>query len=105
VREHLRTFEDAGVDQVVFIQQGGNNRHEHICASLELFAARVMPEFKARDAARRAAKDERLAPAIARALERRLVQPAPLGELEPVMAYGRNLETGEARYGPEPPRA
>ncbi len=104
VRENLRAFEDAGVDQVVFIQQGGNNRHEHICASLELFAARVMPEFKARDAARRAAKAERLAPAIARALERRTVPP-PLGELEPVMAYGRNLETGEAQYGPEPPRA
>ncbi len=104
VRANLRAFEEAGVDQVVFIQQGGNNRHEHICASLELFAARVMPEFAARDAARRAAKAERLAPAIARALERRTAPP-PLGEIEPVMAYGRNLETGEAQYGPEPPRA
>src|SRR6478672_9778309 len=36
VRAAMRTFEEAGVDQTVFIQQGGNNRHEDICASLEL---------------------------------------------------------------------
>ena len=30
----------AGVDQVAFIQQGGRNRHEHICEALELFAER-----------------------------------------------------------------
>jgi len=40
VRDNLRAFEEAGVDQTVFIQQGGHNRHEHICESLELFAAR-----------------------------------------------------------------
>ena len=33
--EHLRAYQDAGVDQVVFIQQGGRNKHEHICDSLE----------------------------------------------------------------------
>ena len=38
-----------GVDQVVFIQQAGRNRHEDICESLELFASRIMPEFKERD--------------------------------------------------------
>jgi len=37
-RPHPR-FEDAGVDQVIFLQQAGRNKHEHICASLELFAA------------------------------------------------------------------
>ena len=31
LREHIRAFADAGVDQVIFIQQGGKNRHEHIC--------------------------------------------------------------------------
>ena len=46
IRKHIRTFSDAGVDQVIFIQQGGKNRHEHICESLELFASDVMPEFK-----------------------------------------------------------
>ena len=27
LREHLRSFEETGVDQVIFIQQGGRNRH------------------------------------------------------------------------------
>src|SRR5580704_4984094 len=52
LREHLRKFNDAGVDQVAFIQQGGRNKHEHICEALELFAAEVMPEFKERELAR-----------------------------------------------------
>jgi alkanesulfonate monooxygenase SsuD/methylene tetrahydromethanopterin reductase-like flavin-dependent oxidoreductase (luciferase family) len=71
MREHLRGFAEAGVDQVVFIQQGGNNRHEHICESLELFAREVMPEFKEGEDERERRKLERLAPAIARAMERK----------------------------------
>ena len=67
VREHLEIMEDAGVDQVVFIQQAGENRHEDICESLELFAERVLPDFKARDAAHVAKKNERLAEATQRA--------------------------------------
>ena len=39
-REHVRAFEAAGVDQIILLQQAGRNRHEHICESLELFAAR-----------------------------------------------------------------
>ena len=38
---------DVGVDQVIFIQQAGRNRHADICSSLELFAAEVLPEFAA----------------------------------------------------------
>src|SRR5439155_455387 len=68
VRDAMHQFEEAGVDQTVFIQQGGNNRHEDICASLELFAARVMPEFKERHAARERRKAEELAPHVERAL-------------------------------------
>src|ERR1700688_109929 len=49
LRAHLATFEDCGLDQVAFIQQGGRNRHEHICEALELFAGSVMGEFKARE--------------------------------------------------------
>ncbi|MGH9230898.1 MAG: LLM class flavin-dependent oxidoreductase, partial [Acidimicrobiales bacterium] len=45
VRELLRGYEDAGVDQVIFVSQAGRNRHEHICESLELFATKVMPDF------------------------------------------------------------
>lgn len=71
VREHLEIMEDAGVDQVVFIQQAGANRHEDICESLELFAERVLPDFKARDAGHVAKKNERLAEATQRAEERK----------------------------------
>ena len=67
VREHLEIMEDAGVDQVVFIQQAGVNRHEDICESLELFAERVLPDFKARDTGHVAKKSERLAEATQRA--------------------------------------
>ena len=67
VREHLEIMEDAGVDQVVFIQQAGANRHEDICESLELFAERVLPDFKARDATHVAKKNERFAEATERA--------------------------------------
>ena len=52
---------------MVFLQQGGNNEHAHICASLELFAASVMPAFKARHAEREARKNAGLAPCIERA--------------------------------------
>ncbi len=40
VRAHLRRYEQAGVDQIIFVQQSGNNKHEHICESLELFCGR-----------------------------------------------------------------
>jgi hypothetical protein len=80
VRANLETFEEVGVDQVVFIQQGGRNRHEDICSSLELFAGRVLPEFKARHEARARRKTEELAPYVARALERM----PPLGAMAEV---------------------
>ncbi len=70
VRANLEKFEAMGVDQMIFVQQAGNNRHEHICASLELFADQVMPGFAARHPQQAAAKAARLAPAIQRALER-----------------------------------
>ena len=59
MREHLRGFEGTGVDQVIFIQQAGLNRHEHICESLELFGGEVLPEFKDRDEKQRQAKAAR----------------------------------------------
>lgn len=75
VRDHLQRLESAGIDQVIFIQQGGNNRHEHICESLELFAAEVMPAFKARHAGLAREKAGRLAAAIDRAHAR--IPPLP----------------------------
>jgi len=71
IREFLRRYEDAGVDQVIFVSQAGNNRHEHICESLELFAREVLPEFAERDPKAEADKLERLAPAIDAALARK----------------------------------
>ena len=92
LREHLRGFEQAGVDQVIFIQQGGKNRHEHICESLELFASKVMPEFAEKEAERERLKRERLAPAVEAALGRKSVMP-PIAEaaIPEVAAYGRNI--------------
>ncbi len=71
LRELIRGYEAVGVDQLVFVSQGGRTRHEHICESLELFAHEVMPEFAERAADRERAKLERLGPAIQAALDRR----------------------------------
>ncbi|MFN8173942.1 MAG: LLM class flavin-dependent oxidoreductase [Solirubrobacteraceae bacterium] len=74
IRELMERYERAGVDQVIFCLQAGRNRHEHICESLELFAAEVAPAFAEGREAREAAKRERLARPVAAALARR---PAP----------------------------
>ena len=50
IRKKLRKFEGSNIDQVILLNQAGRNTHEDICASLELFAREVMPEFHARDA-------------------------------------------------------
>ena len=76
IAANMRRFEEAGLDQVIFLQQGGKNEHAHICASLELFAKAVMPAFKARHARREAKKRKQLAPYIERALARRKPRPA-----------------------------
>ena len=71
LREHLLKFESCGVDQVTFIQQAGNNKHEHICESLEIFAEEVMPEFKSREPERERKKLEELAPYLEAAMARK----------------------------------
>lgn len=71
IRDLLRGYEEAGVDQVIFVSQAGRNRHEHICESLECFAREVMPEFQDREAERERKKRDRLAPAVEAALARR----------------------------------
>ncbi len=105
LREHLRKFADCGVDQVSFIQQGGRNRHEHICEALELFAAEVMGEFKEREADRVKKKDEALAPYIEAAFKRKsYMKPLADSEIAPVIALGRQVAEQAAREGkPLPP--
>jgi alkanesulfonate monooxygenase SsuD/methylene tetrahydromethanopterin reductase-like flavin-dependent oxidoreductase (luciferase family) len=92
LRQHLRGFQDAGVDQVIFIQQGGRNRHEHICESLSLFAQEVLPEFRAEAEAREARKREELAPFVEAALARK-PWPRPLAdeEIPEIHALGRQI--------------
>ena len=90
VRSNLRAFADLGVDQSIFIQQGGKNKHSDICDSLNLFAKEVMPEFHAEEDARLQRKNEELAPFIQEAFGRK-VPLAPLTDdqipvLEP---YGK----------------
>ena len=55
----LRDYEHAGLDQIVFSVESGTISHEEICATLELFAKDVMPEFKQRDEQRASLKYSR----------------------------------------------
>ena len=90
--ERLRQYQDAGVDQVIFIQQAGRNTHQDIIASLELFAAEVMPVLKADQAERDARKQAALAPYIAAALQRKnWMQPLAREAIPPIPAYGRTV--------------
>jgi hypothetical protein len=102
LRKHLASFEQSGVDQVAFIQQGGKNRHDHICHSLELFAREVMPEFKAREEARAKRKQEELAPFVEQAMARK-ERMAPLAEEEipSFVALGRQVAAGAPQLTPE----
>jgi alkanesulfonate monooxygenase SsuD/methylene tetrahydromethanopterin reductase-like flavin-dependent oxidoreductase (luciferase family) len=97
MRRHLQGFADNGVDQVIFLQQAGRNRHDHICGSLELFAAEVMPEFKTKAAAREARKAEELAPYIAAALKRKSwMQPLADHEIPVVKAAAERAQFARA---------
>jgi len=103
VREHLEKFEALGVDQTIFIQQGGRNRHDHICEALELFGDRILPEFKERHAGLAAKKAERLAPAIERAgskiVPARRMEEVPAVDAYPVLMQKRNQKTDESTIG------
>ncbi|HMJ36126.1 MAG TPA: LLM class flavin-dependent oxidoreductase [Baekduia sp.] len=94
LRELVRRYEDAGVDELIFVLQTGKTEHQHIMEALELFAADVMPEFAARRDEHEAAKRERLGNAPLRALERR----APPQTVEPGYSFGPG-ESGEPEAG------
>jgi hypothetical protein len=106
LRNHLRKFDEVGVDQVSFIQQGGRNKHEHICEALELFGHEVMPEFKERHAARERKKMEELAPFIEKAMKRKqYMKPLADSEIPPVVALGRQVAEQAAAKGEALPAA
>jgi len=84
--QNFRALEEAGVDQLIFLQQSGNYRHEHICESLELFAAEVLPQFKERELKREQLRYKALAPHIAHA-ESKIPPPTQVEQVLPVEAY------------------
>ena len=71
VRRHLEAFEEAGVDQVIFMQQCGRNPHDQICESLERFGREVLPGFAEKEPEREARKRAELAPYVEAALARK----------------------------------
>ena len=92
LRAHLRKFAASGVDQVAFIQQGGRNKHEHICEALELFANDVMGEFHEREDERQKRKMEELAPYIEKAFARKeRMKELADDEIPNVLALGRQI--------------
>jgi alkanesulfonate monooxygenase SsuD/methylene tetrahydromethanopterin reductase-like flavin-dependent oxidoreductase (luciferase family) len=69
LRAHLRKFSDAGVDQTVFIQQGGKNKQAHL--RIDEPSPRRHAEFKEEVEAREKRKQDELAPYIEKAFQRK----------------------------------
>jgi alkanesulfonate monooxygenase SsuD/methylene tetrahydromethanopterin reductase-like flavin-dependent oxidoreductase (luciferase family) len=91
---YLQEMQDIGVDQVIFIQQAGKNRHEDICSSLELFASDVMPHFVDDREARDAKKQAELAPYVEAALARKQwMQPLADEDIPVVKASVKKAQT------------
>jgi alkanesulfonate monooxygenase SsuD/methylene tetrahydromethanopterin reductase-like flavin-dependent oxidoreductase (luciferase family) len=97
MRSHMAAFQDAGIDQVIFLQQAGRNRHEHIVESLELFARNVMPQFRIGAAEREQRKAAKLAPYIAAAMGRkRWMAPLADGDIPVVKASVVRAQVNQA---------
>jgi 16S rRNA U1498 N3-methylase RsmE len=80
------------VDQVIFVQQAGRNKHEHIVDSLRLFAAEVMPFMKQDQQERDRRKQQELAPYVEAALKRKQwMQPLAPEQIPVVQAYGKSV--------------
>jgi len=71
LRERLREFEEAGIDQVIAVRQVGKLSLDQQCSSLRLFAEEVLPEFKEREVANAREKAERAARIAEKAMARR----------------------------------
>ena len=93
-RRYLSEMRDVGVDQVIFLQQVGKNRHDDICHSLQLFADEVMDEFAGDEDARQEKKDAELAPYVEAALARkRWMQPLADEDIPVVRASVAKAQT------------
>jgi alkanesulfonate monooxygenase SsuD/methylene tetrahydromethanopterin reductase-like flavin-dependent oxidoreductase (luciferase family) len=112
ITDLLQRYQEAGVDQAIFVSQAGPNRHEHICESIELFGKKVLPRFADGRDEREAAKRERLAEACERALARRsparepdrsyLITPRGEPASAQLIAAARRAETNGAVNGRRP---
>ncbi|HWL65880.1 MAG TPA: LLM class flavin-dependent oxidoreductase [Actinomycetota bacterium] len=69
--ELVERYEAAGVDQVIFVAQCGNNVHEEVCESLELFGREVVPRFAEKADEVESEKLDRLSDVMDKALARR----------------------------------
>ncbi len=93
------------MDQTVFIQQGGKNKHEDICESLELFAKDVMPEFKGTKRGALATKKDELAPYVEAAFKRKeFMKELKDSEIPAYQAYGFNVAEIDVSSLPEAQR-
>ena len=80
---------------MIFLQQAGRNRHDHICDALELFAVEVLEEFREKEADREARKREELRPYEEAALARKqLMQPLADDEIPVVRASVKRAQVG-----------
>jgi alkanesulfonate monooxygenase SsuD/methylene tetrahydromethanopterin reductase-like flavin-dependent oxidoreductase (luciferase family) len=99
VIENFSRLEEAGVDQLILLQQSGNYQHKHVCESLELFGTQVLPRFKERHEIRERQKRNRLAPYIAEALERlptlEVMQEIPAVEAYPLLWQKEGGDTSQ----------
>jgi len=71
LRQRLREFEEAGIDQVVSIGQVAKVPHELYCSSVQLFSDEILPEFKDREMANARRNAERRARISEKAMARK----------------------------------
>jgi hypothetical protein len=81
LRERLRDFEQAGIDQVLCISQAGKIPHDLLCSSIQLFSKEVLPEFKDRDLASAVKQAERRARINEKAMARKPKVEAAKGDI------------------------
>jgi alkanesulfonate monooxygenase SsuD/methylene tetrahydromethanopterin reductase-like flavin-dependent oxidoreductase (luciferase family) len=95
---HVGQFEEAGVDQLVLLQQAGRNPHDEICESLELLGRTVLPRARERAVRRAEQKAAELAPYIAAALARKKkMKPLTDAEIPTVRASVSSVSMTEKR--------
>lgn len=106
VHEQCRAYEEAGVDQIIFIQQAGRNQHDHICEAIEMFGRDVLPRFQASEQAHQKRKNAALAESIDAALRRKArMEPASRATTPVIRGIGASLRSWEHVSLPEPGRA